>query len=330
MSIKAVIGFDHYPRGVATWINTIDHGMLTSADTQIDVDGWLRNLTTTSATSRLGIPLAGFSAAPVAKIWSGMRVRTDTQIAAGGTRVFIGITSGVFTGALTTLFQASDWRTATGLSILPAGTTGYFEFYHDIVSGTIQRRFNGVPLADVAITANTRTLSLALQAKLAGDNSYASFRDIYLNDDQGGVSGFLGSQVAKRVQFDVVTGTDWTPNPSNSTLLLGTDILDATKNTSGVSKAPLVCSLRPDLPTGVTATAIELTVAVASTIANVVSCGMKIKNGSAEIAGQNVSGSANNVVNYNNSGGIFATSPSGTPWTNAVLDTTDVILTPDV
>lgn len=332
MSVKAAIGFDHFTRNVATWTTFADHGMVTTADTMVDSLGWVKNVNANSAAARIGIPLSSYLAAPVGKVWCGIRVRTDAAIASNGTRVFVGITTGVVSASLLTLFQASDWRTVVGPIALSSGTIGYFEFSIDIATGIIQRRFNGTPLTDISTNStNARTWLFAGVAKVSGDTAYASFRDIYVNDDQGEVTGFLGAQIVKRVQFDVVTGEGWTTSPTAGVdLVYGLDPLDTTKDISGVAKAPLIASMKPDLPAGVSVTAIEIVAGLASTISTPVVCGMKLKTGDVELPGLNVTGSGSNVVNYNNSGGVFALSPSGKPWTNALLDSTDVVLTPDI
>jgi len=329
MTVKAVIGFDHYPKLSGTWTPLADHGMLAYGGQQISSDGWAGSTSWTS-TSRIGYSLVPFLAEPVAKIWCGVRVRFD--VASNTTKPLVGLVIGSLTSSVTSsILSSTEVRTVTGLTTIPAGTTGYFEFSIDIATGIVDRRYNGIALASVAISANDRRWILYLEMTTGSNTSNSAFRDIYINDDQGGISGFLGAQIAKRIQFDSATASGWTTSPTTGVdLIYGLDLLDSTKDISDVNKTPLVASLRPDLPTGVTASAIELTVALSSTIANVVNCGMKLKNGTDESAEAVVSGPANNVINYNGQVGLFPTAPGGHPWTNAVIDVTDVILTPDI
>jgi hypothetical protein len=311
-----MIGFDHYTQAVTTWINNADHGLVHTSGTNalmIVSNGRVGALNTTAvAQERLSVPLASYSALPVGKLWFGVRL-----ILTAWTRQI----ACIYVQGLA-VFNTSDI-----LATMVPGTTAYLEFSWDLATGNIDRRVNGVAISSVS-AAGSRSGVVWLEGKGGGANAFY-WRDIYINDDQGGTGGFLGAQVVKRIQFDAVSGTGWTT--SNTNPLIGSlDLLDTTKGISGVSKDPLIASLRPDLPAGITASAIELTVAAASTIANTVACAVKLKNGSDELLGANVSGAASNVITYNNPVGVFATAPGGQPWTNAVLDVTDVILTPDV
>lgn len=327
MSIKAVIGFDHLPKGVTTWTAVADHGLVQLGTQVISGDGWAGSSST--AISRIGYPLAAYLPVSVAKVWIGVRIRFDA--ATSTAKPLVGMSPNTVSTTGTVILTSTDVRTVTGLTTIPAGTIGYFEFAINIATGVVERRYNGVDLSNVAITANKRDWLPYFEMTTTSNGGNVAFRDIYLNDDQGSVTGFLGPQIVKRIQFDSATGSGWTTAPTaGGDLIYGLDPVDSTKDISGVSKAPLIASLRPDLPAGITASAIEIVAALSSTIASVVTCGIKIKNGADEVVGANVVGQANGVVNYSGMAGVFALSPSGQPWTNATIDSTDVILTPDV
>lgn len=319
MTTKAMISFDHLPKSLQTWTTYADHDMTFNAgNCIIDANGWLTGLVGTQNQQMTTIPLAKHLVAPVAKIWCGIRLRIEQ--AATSSRFVI------WDGA-NTILLFSDL-------VQGAGAISYFEFSYTVATGVCERRMNGKPMADVKISVNNRALNFIIDSKGSSPNSYIAYRDIYVNDDQGGVTGFLGSSIVGPVTFDVVTGTDWTTNPTGNTLAdaingAGT-VPTAITAVSGASKANLVASMKPNLPAGVTATAIEITVGLASSVAAVVNCSTKLKSGASETAGNTVQGRASNAYSYSNPAGVFPKSPTGEAWTNATIDVTDFVLTPDV
>lgn len=330
MALKAIIGFDHYPQFPYDWINYADRVPLYSGTSMIQ-NGWLIN--GGQAAQRIAYPLSAYIQTPVADVWVGVRIRATSAGSSNKNLVILNLGTAITTNS-NILLSTSLWMDYIGVASLKVDDSCYFEFSINIKTGVLKRRINGVDMPDMTATTNRRDWLLVLDTFTSNPYPYIAFRDIYINNDEAGISGFLGSQIVKLLPFEPVTGTDFTTSPTGGTLsgaINGAgEVPTANVAVSGASKAPLVASLTPVLPAGVVATAVEFTVSLASTIANVSVCSTKLKTGADETAGSNVTGRANNAYTYSNSAGIFEKAPGGQAWNNAVIDATDFILTPDV
>jgi len=321
MAIRAVIGFEHLPQGVTSWINYATHGMTRNADLSAQntlVNGWIVSNATSSGAERVSIPLDPYLVAPVNKIWFGYRCRIVLNAKGGAGLVYIG-------GSYVLLD-----------TVIPvSGNTVYLEFSYDVNTGVVERWVNGVQIANSA-AGTGRSMTLGLEAKGSLNGRY-DYRDFYICDDQGAAQGLpvgpQGPQQVVPISIDAATGSDWTTTPG------GTALVDAvyevgsvptakiaTSNTT--TKGPLAASLKSTLPAGTIVTALEVVVGVSSNGAGPVTCTSKIKDGANEVVGKTFSGPSGSY-NYNGSGGVFHKNPAGGTWDSASIDATDFIVTPD-
>lgn len=322
MAVRAIIGFDHLPQSDTSWINYATHGITRGADLSAQTtieSGWLVSKATSSGAERITIPLDKYLAAPVAKIWVGVRHRATLNAKGGAGLVYFG-----------------NSYVLLDTSVGNTGTTSYIEFSYTIATGVIERWVNGVKIADSAATAGLRSLNFGLEAKGSLNGRY-DYRDIYICDDQGLAQGFpigpLGPQIAIPVTCDSAVGADWVTTPGGTTLVDAISEPGAIPTnkiaTSDVNtKGPLTASLKATVPAGVTISAIEMVVGSSSAGASTVNSSTKLKSGSNELAGGLVQGPVG-TYNYNGSVGVFHRNPAGTAWDSASLDATDFILTPD-
>jgi hypothetical protein len=321
MAIRAVIGFEHLPQGVTSWINYATHGMTRGADLSAQntlVNGWIVSNATASGSERVSIPLDPYLVAPVNKIWFGYRCRIILNARGGAGLVYIG---GNYV-LLDTLIPVS-------------GNTVYLEFSYDVTTGVVERWINGVKIANTA-AGTGRSMTLGLEAKGSLNGRY-DYRDFYICDDQGAAQGLpvgpQGPQQVVPISIDAATGADWTTTPGGTALVdavyeagsIPTDKI-ATSNTT--TKGPLAASLKVTLPAGTVVTALEVVVGVSSNGAGPVTCTSKIKNGADEVVGKTFSGPSGSY-SYNGSGGVFHKNPAGGSWDSASIDATDFIVTPD-
>lgn len=328
MAIRAIIGFDHLPQNVTSWINYVTHGITRDtglAAQNVITNGWIVSKATSAGAERVTVPLDEYLVAPVAKIWMGFRCRVvnNTNGAAGsvylnGTYVY----------------------TVSNIPGVVNGTIAYHELSYNVTTGIVERwiTVNGVTtkLADMALSAGLRAMTLGLEAKGSTANQL-DWRDFYVSDDQGVAQGLptgpLGPQTCSLITFDAASSPDFTTVPSNASLLTAINEPGAVPTTniavSALTKGQLTASLAPVVPAGSSVMAIELVGGVSSNSAAAAVCSGKLKSGSNELLG----GSANCPVgsyNYNARFGVFHKSPAGVAWDNAAIDATDFVLTPDV
>lgn len=318
MAVRTVIAFDHLPQNDVNWINYADHGMTRSglAASNTIVDGWLVSNATASGAERVTIPLDPYLAAPVGKIWIGIRCRSTLNARGGAGIIYFGGT-----------YVLLD--TLIGVT----GTTTHLEFSYDIATGQVERWANGVKLANVTFGSGNRNWSLGLEAKGSLNGRY-DWRDIVICDDQGNAQGFaigpLGSQIAYPITLDSAAAAGWTMTPSGSTLLnaLSEPGVAPTNNiATTVPGAPLTASLKVTAPAGTTFKAIELIAGARSTTGATVPMSAKISQGGIEATGLNPVAPITNY-SYNMGLGVFQKAPNGDAWTTANIDTTDLILSP--
>lgn len=325
MAVRAIIGFDHLPQNTTNWINYVDHGLTRAADLSQQntiVNGWIVSNSPAAGIERVTIPLDRYMAAPVSKIWFGVRARIVKNVNGA---------AGIF------YLNASYQFIVNDIPGVANGTIAYLEVSYDIATGAVERWVNGNKITNgTSLAAGLRTVTAGLEAKGSVANNI-DWRDIYICDDQGAAQGQplgpLGPQVVYPITFDAVTGPDWTTTPSSASLLTAISepgaVPTANIATSALTKGLLTASMKATLPGGVSVSAIQVTGGVSSPSGSATNCGTKLKNGSNELQGKTLQAPLG-TYNYDADLGIFHKAPDGTQWNNASIDATDLILTPDV
>lgn len=322
MAIRAVIGFDHLPQNDTSWINYASHDITRNADLSAQntiVNGWLVSNATASGAERVSIPLDKYLVAPVTKIWIGFRARAVLN-AKGGAGI-------IYFGGNYVLLD----------SLMPnTGSTAYLEFSYDCTTGTVERWINGVKQANSAAAAG-RSITLGLEVKGSLNGRY-DWRDFYICDDQGAAQGLpvgpLGPQVVYPITLDSASSADWTTTPSGSTLLNALSEPGAVPTANiatSVSNNPITASLKSTLPGGVVVNAIELMAGGRATTVTPSKLSAKLSLAGVDAAGlQPVAPASGGGYSYSLGLGVFHKAPNGSFWSNANIDATDLILTPDV
>jgi hypothetical protein len=334
------MGFDHCQRNtVDAWIANSGYSIERYVNEPtngkgiiVDVNAKLSTPAGTAATRSLAqVNLTPFMATSGAGwIWFGFRPKLET---AGG--------------------ALADWalwvdyqRGTTGVGVLnlghlfgtiTAGNTSFIEIGINLANGVCEYWKDGV-------LANTNTIfaSMVAQFKLgnfqltlllasANTPAVVSYRDIYVLDDipGDGFTGRLGAREIYPVTVDAVTPNDWTASNGQTPL----EILTAPTQTANpglmnsVSTQPLEVSLKSSIPADKKIDAIQLSFAAqgGSTTSRI---GAVVKNGVYQstqrlpIVG--------NTLKYGNIAATLPRNPDGTPWTNENLDTSKLVLTPDL
>lgn len=322
MAVRAIIGFEHLPQNDTSWINYASHDITRGADLSAQntiVNGWLVSNATSSGAERVTIPLDKYLQAPVGKIWIGIRCRSTLNARGGAGIIYL---NGTYV-LLDSLIGVT-------------GSITHLEFSYDIASGTVERWVNGVKQANgTSPGSGLRAMTLGLESKGSLNGRY-DWRDISITDDQGAAQGLpigpLGPQVVYPITLDSATSADWTTTPSNATLLEALNepgAIPTAKIATSVSQAPITASLKANMPAGTIVNAIELMGGGRSTTASPTKIAAKVALAGTELAGLTPSAPTTNYV-YSLGFGVFHKAPGGAPWTNASIDATDLILTPDV
>jgi len=327
MAIKAVIGFEHLPQNDVTWANFATHGLTRAADSSLKsviVNGWIVDKDTGGSACRYSIPLTPYIQAPVNKIWFSVRLRVNQNP----------------NGAAGIIYLNNSYILIIN-ELLPfaLGTAYHLEFSYDVTTGVIERWLNGTKMSNSAQTpgAGIRALTFGLEGK-GSVAAMIDWRDINVVDDQGVSLGYpvgpLGPREVVPVTFDTVDGSDWTTTPNGTSLLTavsepGSDPTAKYATSNINSKGPLTASMIATIPAGKNVAAIEMIATVQSNGSAAVNNATKLKKGTDEVAGSFLSAPSGSW-NFNASLGVFHKAPGGQNWTNATIDATSVVLTPDV
>jgi len=341
--LRALVGFDHCPKllalnswqynsGYTTYSPSLSGGF--GKNIYIDNNGWL---TTPAGVSPSGYTNLMLNLAPF-------------PVSGTPTKIFIGIRMKVVE-----TFQSSYYIGLTDLSKyamqlladsdLPAansavGAISYLEFVLNITTRVIAVYVNSTFIKNVGMPAELTNAQLLarlfyLEFRFSGNNSGNStmaYRDIYVSDDVAGDGfvGMLGPQQLVPIYADVISGTDWTTTDGGSLLSTLTRSADSTNTsvaTSGASKAPLDISLKCDVADGQTINAVSLLFAGnGNTASN--QFGVSLKNGSDTLAGAPVT--PGTTLKYTFQLGVYPKAPGGVAWTKANIDSTSLLLTPDI
>jgi hypothetical protein len=129
-------------------------------------------------------------------------------------------------------------------------------------------------------------------------------------------------------------GSDWVTTPAAIPLLtaIGETGVDpgAKYATSDINtKGPLVASMLASIPAGKVVSAVELIATTQSAGSAAVTAGVKLRKGTDEVVANFISGPPA-AWNYNASLGVFHKAPGGQAWSNATIDGTSIVLSPDV
>jgi len=326
MAIKAIIGFEHLPQNDVNWGNYATHGLTRGADSSLQsviVNGWIVDKVTGGTACRYSIPLAPYLAAPVGKIWFSVRMKLNQNPNPGAGIIYLNNTYLLI------------------ISHIPSYAIGgiyHLEFGWDLTTNVVERWVNGVKIADWnGPGAGIRNAIFGLEGK-GSVAAMIDWRDINICDDQGAAQGLpvgpLGPREVVPITLDSAVGSDWVTTPAAIPLLtaVGEQGVDpgAKYATSDINtKGQLVASMLSNIPAGKGVAAIELIATTQSAGSAAVSTGAKLRKGSDELPANFVSAPPG-AWNYNASLGVFHKAPGGVAWTNATIDGTSIVLSPDV
>lgn len=335
--LRAVIGFDHIAKNVLdTWLPTSGYGLTKTATgtirgLMVNADGALQcnAIAGNSPVTQSILDFTRYFQGPITTFTLGIRIK---QIVAGNTGPLLYLVSDPGITATMLLLNNSSLP-----GIGTVGTETYLEMLFDLTAGTVSYWFDEVFLTTSALTgvslANLRNGIMLLATNHGSVNTLGvcSIKDIYLTDNipGDGYIGRIGPRKAYPISIDSAAGVDWTASDGGGLLAtLNTPIETAGATiTSGASKAALTASLSSTVPAGAIVEGISLFAAskvdVISSLTNV-----KLVNGAKSIDGG--SKAFTTTLKYGNPLGAFARDPSGARWTAASIDSTSVVLTPDV
>lgn len=338
--LRALLGFDHCQRStVDTWIAnsgylieryvnepTNGKGIIVDANAKLSTpagSATTRGLAQVNLTPFMATSGAGW-------IWFGYRTKLETAGGVGSEWAlwcdYARGTSGATVLSLTHVFGS-----------LVAGTEAYIEIGINLSNGMCEFWKDGVLMNTANLfsghVAQFKLGNFQLTLLLSSPNtsSVISYRDIYVLDDLpgDGFTGRLGAREIYPVTIDAVTPNDWTASNGQTPL----EILTAPTQTANpglmnsVSTQPLEVSLKSSIPTNKKIDAVQLTFAAkGGTSASRV--GATVKNGVYQSTQRLPT--VGSTLKYGNVAAILPRNPDGTPWTNENLDTSKLVLTPDL
>jgi len=340
--LRAMLGFDHCPRNVAnSWIANSGYSIEryyldTGVGRDIIVDNNAKLSISAGNTAGRTLHVLNLSQFLVPNAANsfvfGYRAKMET---AGGA---------VGDWALWVDYQRGN----TGATILNLGhifgtVTAGVEAYIEIViltSGAVEFwkdgvlvSYNATLLSGMIAQLKAGNFSLVLLAATANTPAVISYRDFYLLDDVPG-DGFtsrLGSRVVRPVTIDAVpVSTGWSATNSQTPLeILSAPIDTASPGllTSSVGAQALEVSLKSTIPANTKVEAIQLMAgALGSTAASRLGFSLKDANG---VTSRRVV-TPSTTLKYGLPTGCWTRSPSGQEWTNATIDSTSLVITPDL
>lgn len=326
MAIKAIIGFEHLPQNDVNWANFATHGITRNADSSLQsriINGWIVDKDVGGTACRYNIPLTPYLQAPVNKIWFSVRMRLNQNPNAGAGIIYL---NGTY---VLIINQIPNYA---------IGGVYHLEFSYDITTGVVERWVDGVKLTGAFTPgAGLRTMTWGLEGK-GSVAAMIDWRDITITDDQGVELGYpigpLGPREVVPITFDSAVGSDWVTTPNGTPLLTAINEVSSDPTakfaTSDINtKGPLVASMLANIPAGKVVTAVELSAVVQSNGLTTVTNGVKLRNGADETAIRYLPAPPS-AWSYNNSLGVYYKAPNGQNWSNATIDGTSVVLTPDV
>lgn len=343
------LGFDHLPKGKLQGAYQTNFGLgfdkfpLSIQPTNssnfhiIDTEGWLAFSDIANAIRSIGYKLGDLITRTGARRFGmGMRVKIPTPVPATNTLMALATTVGN-TGS-PVIFAISD------LPGIAAGKEYYLECEFDddgssTNSMTIRRRIDGQEITPLTTTNSTHISLIRTGNMYLYWSCYAGtganrirMKDFYFNEADYNSTSFLGPIRLVPLTIDTVDGTGFSAvgaadlKAAVTTPLPESGDMFATYVQSGITDAPLNINFGTSLSNDEKILAVKTTWGARSSDGTSVSINAKLKNGAAEID------LGNFTVNAAGSFGIHLPqplqAPGGVPWTVALLNSTDLILTP--
>ena len=326
MAIRAIIGFEHLPQNDVNWAKFATHGLTRAADSALKsviTNGWIVDKDAGGSACRYTIPLTPYLVAPVNKVWFSVRIKLNQNPNPAAGIIYLNNTY-----ILT-------------INLIPGYAIGgiyHLEFGWDLTTNVVERWVNGVAIANTSGPgAGARTATWGLEGK-GSVAAMIDWRDINICDDQGVTQGLpvgpLGPREVVPITLDSAVGSDWVTTPAAIPLLTavgeqggdpGTKYATSDINTKG----PLVASMLANIPAGKLVSAVELIATTQSAGTAAVTAGAKLRKGTDEVLANFISAPPL-TWNYNASLGVFHKAPGGQAWSNATIDGTSIVLSPDV
>jgi len=340
--LRAVIGFDHIAKNVQnSWLANCGYPLTLSSGAAgkpliINADG---ALTTISGVS------SGQQTQSVLDLSPYMATSGFTTVTVG---VRVKVLEGVPTGPFSYLGSAvngsdASWVYTWALAGSPPNATGsefFVEYELNLAGNVVNLYVDGVlAVANVPMTAAVsnaiKTGKLVFFFAHTGQNMshVYSVKDIYLLDNMAG-DGFtkrLGSRRSVPVVPDAAVGAGWVTTDSSpllTPLLVSPEVANPAFLTAPVNKTPLKVSLKGNVPAGGTVEAVMMMVSGKVDINGAVTK-VRVEDGAAVGADKALAVDFTTTLKYGLPAGIFIKHPSGVAWTNANLDTTNLVLSPD-
>ena len=336
--LRAIIGFDHIGKNLAeaAWLPNCGYAITHSAGNKpflISSDACLSVAAgVSSGYAQSVFDLSPFLVPGISTLSVGIRFKTIVT-GNSGQMFFIGTTVNVSDPQF--IANYADMPAAAQL----AGGETYLEVVYNLTAGTYSVYWDDVLKGTYTTATVNQTnlkagkLVLIMEHTGPSQSGVTAYRDIVIVDDLPG-DGYvtrLGPRVIYPVTLDSATGTDWTSSDGSgflAALNVPVETAGAATLTSGVSKSPLVTSLKAaTLPVGANVDGVFIMTAAKTDIGGAL-VGTTLTNGAKSIIGQ--SKAPGTALKYGNSHGVFARAPDGSRWTTTSIDATSLSLTPDV
>lgn len=329
MALLAAIGFDHL-EALANWYSFMDAGVVAQTSGSpnpraLVTNGWLATANTVaSVNDNLAIALRTLAKPGATKVTIGVRCRSETATSVG-----IAMVSG---GSGNVSVGSSGGAGYEPLAV--AGGSAYLEFEVPLsgAPALVKRWVNNVQLADASVAGGLASGngSFYLFMKQASGGRLA-FRDIYVLDDTGAeFNTRLGPRKLAPITLDACSAPNWSYTSGSALAALSTPGEDPTVNkaTSPLTKDVLTAGLHATIETGAVIEAIVLNMGGKSLAAGTTTLGAKLKSGSDELALPDVVLPITQSVAIGLA--IASKAPNGAAWTPALLEATDLVITPDI
>lgn len=327
MSIRALIGFDHL-EGLTNWSTYLDHGLAPYGASNIAVSGgYLGGSNAAQAQYGFQIPIAALIDPAATKYVVGMRIRVDNYSNPSTAISWLGPGFNG-TGAISNFGGLFGILTTTG-------NIAYVEFEVDLVTGVVNRWVNNVDAGSI-------TISLAVAKYFTFGGSWITYsayrmaaRDIYVLDNIATATDQhttrLGPQVLVPIVGSAAVGPNWTTNAGTLLAALNPasgEQPNTNKATSPLTRDALTVTLSTNIPAGAVINGVEFNFGGKSLATGNTLVASKLVMGGSEKVGPTVS--VPTAQSYTNPIGLFPKAPDGSDWTNAALNATKLVITPDV
>ena len=347
MTIKAILGMQHLPSGNSQGAYTSGFGLgfsglpLANAFTLanyhfVDSEKWMAFSPSGASNRAIGIALgAVFANAAYRKVMGFRYKLPDSDIGATSAEI-VGIASTPGGSAVPGIFFTTDLpdRVPNKEYFLE------FELVDDGVNTPVvfNRWIDGKPLTPVNYSAGTAIAGMrngtyvVRWTSWVAAGKFARFKDFYWAE--GGVNDTvrLGPIRLEPIVLDTAVGTDW--SASNGGVIK--DVIGAKFPDTGdtatpyaqnsVNETPLTVNLGCAIPDDAVVKGVQMFYSSRSTEGTSVRINTKLKYNGSEVTLNNDQASSTMV--YGKLLPIQETAPGAVPWSKAILDQTDIVLTP--